>query len=27
LMDDSYRLTARAVAWIRGFRQMFDSME
>jgi hypothetical protein len=27
LMDDSYRLTARAVAWIRGFRQMFDSTE
>jgi hypothetical protein len=25
LMDDGYRLTARATAWIRGFRQMFDS--
>jgi len=25
LMDDHYRLTARAAAWIRGFRQIFDS--
>ena len=25
LMDDDYRLTARAAAWIRGFRQIFDS--
>jgi len=25
LMDDRYRLTARAAAWIRGFRQLLDS--
>jgi len=25
LLDDEYRLTARASAWIRGFRQRFDS--
>jgi hypothetical protein len=26
LINDDYRLTARAAAWIRGFRQIFDSM-
>jgi hypothetical protein len=25
LIDDDYRLSARAAAWIRGFRQIFDS--
>jgi hypothetical protein len=25
VIDDDYRLTARAAAWIRGFRQIFDS--
>jgi len=25
LMDDSHRLTSRATAFIRGFRQLFDS--
>jgi hypothetical protein len=25
LIDDDYRLTARATAWIRGFRRVFDS--
>jgi hypothetical protein len=25
LINDDYRLTARSAAWIRGFRQIFDS--
>ncbi len=25
LIDDDYRLNARTAAWIRGFRQIFDS--